>query len=233
MPPSKSERVELRLDEATLDRVDHWRTRQDDIPTRSEAMRRLIDLGLGHANERLTVSKAEQLIILMLCDALNEKKETRELNPALIADAICSGHNWALEWEYGVMLPSEPTNQRDLAFVVDVLDMWRVLEFSFNKLNAKDRERVKKDAAWFGEKVAFPGFDGNDEGRLFSIATFMVEKLGRFDELKGRSLNSHSNTVATYNRMLPVFQPIRKALSERRDYNLKADEIIAILRSGR
>ncbi len=229
MSPSKSERVELRLDETTLERVDDWRARQNDLPTRSEAIRRLIDLGLGHTNERLTMSKAEQLIALMLCDVLNDKRETHEINPKLVADAICSGHNWALEWEYGSILPTEPTSQHDLSFVLDALKMWRTLEFSFNKLRAEEQQRVKKEADWFGDKVTFPGFDGNEEGRLWSIASFMVEKLGRFDELKGRSLNSHSKKVGTYKRMLAVFHPIERALTERHDSNLKPEEIIAIL----
>lgn len=44
--------INLRVDEALLTKIDDWRRRQDDIPTRSEAIRRLVrkalDGGDGH-----------------------------------------------------------------------------------------------------------------------------------------------------------------------------------------
>ena len=42
----KSERFEMRMDEDILTRVDKWRADQVDVPSRAEAMRRLIELGL-------------------------------------------------------------------------------------------------------------------------------------------------------------------------------------------
>jgi uncharacterized protein len=231
MGPSKSERVELRLDEQTLEHVDHWRMRNDDAPTRSEAIRRLINLGLERTGEPLTMSKAEQLIALLLCEIAKGDRESYEINPKLVADAICGGHLWALEWEYGMMLQETPTSQKDLSFVVDVLNMWRTLEFSFNKLSAEEQQRVKMATNWLDAKVTFPGFDGNEEGEFLSITRFMVEKLNRFDELKGRSLNSHTNNVSNHKRMYAVFHPINQALARRHDCNLKPEEMITILKA--
>ncbi len=42
----KTERFEMRMDPETLARVDEWRRKQPDLPSRAEAMRRLVDLGL-------------------------------------------------------------------------------------------------------------------------------------------------------------------------------------------
>jgi hypothetical protein len=42
----KFERFGMRIDPAWMKRVDEWRRRQDDLPTRAEAIRRLVDLGL-------------------------------------------------------------------------------------------------------------------------------------------------------------------------------------------
>jgi len=44
---AKSERFELRLDPETLDKIDTWRSDQRDVPSRSEAVRKLINAGLG------------------------------------------------------------------------------------------------------------------------------------------------------------------------------------------
>ena len=41
--------VQLRLPQDLAKAVDDWRRTEDDIPSRSEAMRRLIEKGLGKA----------------------------------------------------------------------------------------------------------------------------------------------------------------------------------------
>lgn len=48
---AKSERFELRLDPDTLERIDEWRGAQPDVPSRSAAMRRLVEAGLGHERD--------------------------------------------------------------------------------------------------------------------------------------------------------------------------------------
>ena len=47
----KTERFEMRLDPGTLEKVDGWRSRQGDLPSRAEAVRRLMETGLT-AEER-------------------------------------------------------------------------------------------------------------------------------------------------------------------------------------
>ena len=42
----KSERFEMRLEPETIHEIDEWRRRQADLPSRAEAIRRLVDLGL-------------------------------------------------------------------------------------------------------------------------------------------------------------------------------------------
>ena len=43
----KGERFELRLNQETLERIDNWRSQQRDLPSRSEAVRKLVTAGLG------------------------------------------------------------------------------------------------------------------------------------------------------------------------------------------
>lgn len=51
MPP-KTERFELRLDVETIEQLDDWRREQPDNPTRSEAVRRLVEIGLETTTTR-------------------------------------------------------------------------------------------------------------------------------------------------------------------------------------
>jgi uncharacterized protein len=46
-----SERFEMRLSVELLRRIDEWRRAQSDLPSRAEAIRRLIELGLKAAAE--------------------------------------------------------------------------------------------------------------------------------------------------------------------------------------
>ena len=45
-PPVDTEAVNVRLPVASLKDIDDWRRKQDDLPGRPEAIRRLVDLGL-------------------------------------------------------------------------------------------------------------------------------------------------------------------------------------------
>jgi len=40
-------RFEMRLETTMIERVDAWRRKQEDLPSRAEAFRRLIELGLS------------------------------------------------------------------------------------------------------------------------------------------------------------------------------------------
>jgi hypothetical protein len=48
MTDNKSERLEMRVDETFLEKVDDWRRKEPDIPPRAEAVRRLVELGLSY-----------------------------------------------------------------------------------------------------------------------------------------------------------------------------------------
>jgi hypothetical protein len=48
---AKTERFELRLDSEILERIDDWRGEQPDLPSRSAAVRRLIETGLGQPED--------------------------------------------------------------------------------------------------------------------------------------------------------------------------------------
>jgi uncharacterized protein YfbU (UPF0304 family) len=227
---AKTERFEMRLDQETLGIVDEWRGRQRDLPSRAEAIRRLIETGmappppLGKHSPKL--SDGEKLILLMLGEIYKHLKIKGEIDPNFIAETIYGGHYWGLSWKYSGMFHGLEDNDRTVSEVVDVLAMWSFIESSYGMLSQKDKDRVEKEAEPFGKHVCFQGFDGNNETEHLGIARFLIEQLDRFSTFEGRDLNSHYPSIQPYRRMLHVFEPMRRTLIGR---ELGASEIISIL----
>lgn len=209
---AKTERFEMRLDFETLDGVDKWRHEQDDVPSRSEAIRRLIEVGIGHSQgPSFNTTGTEKLILLMLTELHEHFSVSSEFDPQLIQSAIYGGHSWGLEWQYRGIFSEKQRDQRAVAEVVDVLEMWSALERSFVHLSEAERARLRTEARPFGDEVEYPGFDGNNESEHLSIAAFMIKDLERFPEFSERAhLNSHSPTLDMHRRMLAKFAQVRR-----------------------
>lgn len=224
---SMTERFEMRLGQSVLEKVDSWRATQDDLPSRSEAVRRLLEAGLRTpAKRQVSLGDGEKLILIMLCDLFKQLKLKGEIEPDFVEEVMYGGHYWGLEWKYSGIFHGHEDSREVVAEVVDVLDMWSFLESGFAKLSKKDKGLVATGAAPLGEHVAFAGFDGNNEAEYCSVAGFLINKLDRFTRFKGRELNSHMPAIAAYRRMLAVFEPMRCNLAGR---ELNASEIIQIL----
>jgi uncharacterized protein len=224
-----SERFEMRVDEDILSRVDKWREKQADVPSRAEAMRRLVEVGLTRtASQAVRFSDGEKLLVMMMVDVYRHLKIKGEIDPDFISGVIYGGHYWAAKWEMGGLFTDYEDDARDVHFVTDVLDMWRLIESAYVKLSKKDKDRVLKEADPFGTHVEFRGFDGNNETSHMGIARFLVEKMGRWSQFKGRELNSHSPTLVRYGRMLAVFAPMRTGLV---GTGLDANQLIRILKA--
>jgi uncharacterized protein len=225
-----TERFEMRLGQSVLDRLDAWRGNQGDLPSRSEAVRRLVEAGLDAAtsDKKIKLTDGDKLVLVMFCELFKQLKLKTEIDAEFVQAAINGGHLWALEWEYPGVFHRHEDDRSVLSDVVDVMDMWFFLESGFAKLSKKDKERVEKEAAPLGKYVIFTGFDGNSESERVGIARFLIEKLHRFTSFKGRELNSHMATTEAHRRMLAVFEPIRRTLIGR---ELNASEIIEILKA--
>ena len=48
----ETERFQMRVDKSFIEKIDEWRRTQKDLPTRSEAIRRLVEIGLGKKSSR-------------------------------------------------------------------------------------------------------------------------------------------------------------------------------------
>jgi len=204
----------MRFEPKTLENIDNWRARQPDLPSRAEAIRRLIETGLS-TNERkpITLTDGEQLIMHLLCDLQKHLKAPSDLEPDFVQAALHGGHHWGLEWRYPGIYHHHKDKPAAVREVANILDMWRIIEASYNDLTPSDKKRIAQEAQPFGKNVAFRGFDGNNEDEHFSIARFMINDLERFEEFNGRDLNSHTPMLKRYRRMLHAFEPMLDILT--------------------
>jgi len=113
----------------------------------------------------------------------------------------------------------EEMTEQECLEVVDILDMYRALTFSFE--NLKEKEGIRE------EEIHFDGFDGNNETRQYLYARYFILDLDRFTELtygqKNPELNSHSARLKKYRNMLAVW----KLYKDKHD--LSSKQIRAIL----
>lgn len=170
----------------------------------------------------------QKLIAAMLAEIHQALDIEDGIDSTLVAKALWSDNEWAIEWEHGFLLDSEETPPH-VKHVVDVLDMWTFIEDGYAALDESDKKRVA-EAYPYGQP-RFPGFDGNNEGRYLSAARFLIEELRRFSNFANRGdLNSHSHTVEISQRMLEVFLPIRSEMGMRHG-GLTAYELISIFKA--
>lgn len=225
MAEAKAGRFELRLDPQFLEEIDNWRSKQVDFPSRSEAIRRLVEIGLrqGHtftAGERLTAC-----LLAEIHQAVVEEKG-RAINSKLIRSALGQGQDWALRWEMPDLVQRGEFEDLDVREVCDVLDMWSFIQESIDQLSDEDRNKLHGKVP-FNEKGIFPGYDGNGESRLLSIVRFLREEMGRFTWIRMLpDINSHMPMRNRYRKMFVVFEPIRKTLVGRL---MTVDELVKVL----
>ncbi len=225
----KTERFEMRMDRETLENVDTWRADQPDLPSRAEAVRRLVDAGLARSQKgAVRISDGEKLILMMLCDLYKHQEVDSDIDPEFVSKTIDGGHYWALEWKYSGLFHGHVDRLRVVYEVCDVLDMWSFIERSYAELSTQDKERVASEAEPFGKDVTFRGFDGNNEAGHIHVAHFLINDMGRFNRFKGRDLNSHVPSIDSHRRMLAVFKPMQETLV---GGELSASQIIDMLRA--
>lgn len=147
----------------------------------------------------MKLSQGEKLILLTLA-AKEDGKE--KLNLAFIRSAILSGNTWALSWEFSG-IPFVDTDEQVAKETADILSMWSYIEHCIQKLTPDEQQKLKNDA--YPYDLAFKGFDANNDEH-YKVASFLIKEMNRFDEFKGRDLNSHSQfNLPYYQEMLQIY----------------------------
>lgn len=213
----KSERFEMRLDEMTANRIDLWKDSQRDNPSRAEAVRRLLDVGLSVAQpDEVYLSNSEKLMTYMLCEIVKKMGGSNEIDPDFVEKVIVGGHYWALGWEMQGIYHNHIDAPAAVREVVDILDMWSFIEEALADLSAEAQKELIDSEEHL--QLSFLGFDGNNESEHMGIARFMIDHLGRFERFKDHKmgLNSHMPVLGHYLAMVRKFEPIRVLLVGRR-----------------
>ena len=224
----KTERFEMRFDPETLDQVDTWRRGQTDLPSRAEALRRLVGVGLAMTDrDEVQISDGEKLILMMLRDLIDPDHEDGKSDTDFIAKAIYSGHHWGIKWKLPGLFPEHVDHRRVLPEVLNILEMWDFLERAYAGLPEEKKRWANVETGLEGSDVVFRGFDGNNEGEYIDIALFVVNHLDRFERFKDRDLNAHMPTIDGHRRMRAVFEPMIQTLANGRE--LSAEQIIDLL----
>ena len=225
MAETKAGRVELRLDTQFLDEIDDWRGKQADLPSRSEAIRRLVEIGLRQGQNFTAGERLTACLLAEIHQAVVEDKN-RSINSKLVREALGQGQDWALRWEMPDLVQRGEFEDLDVREVCDVLDMWSFIQESIDRLSEEDIQKLHKKVP-VSEKGIFLGYDGNGESRLLSIVRFLREEMGRFTWIRmPPDMNSHMPMRNRYKKMVGVFEPIRKNLVGRL---MTVDELARVL----
>jgi uncharacterized protein len=175
----------------------------------------------------MNLSDGEKLILVMLSEIYKHLKINHEINPDLVMSSIFSNQTWGLKWEYGELFNSPGENPPVVEETCNILNMYRALTPSFERLSPADQKRVIDESKPFDDYIKFQGFDFNNDPHA-GVLSYLVKDLKRYDELNGVALNSHSAlTLRTYRAMLKNYQPMIESYST---VGLNSDQIIQILK---
>lgn len=171
----------------------------------------------------MKLSKLDRLIMSnqyrILEKLIPEEAEYYERNRKAIEEGYTLHYEQLTEFLYDELAEEQCKE------VLDILDMYRALTFSFQRL--EDKTGIKE------YYIKFPGFDGNDEleSKMMGYTRYFINDLNRFDELRDDSrfpdYNSHCKMLGIYRRMLEEWK------RSGNKHDLSKEEIIKIINAGR
>ena len=142
----------------------------------------------------IKLSRFERLVLTNQYSILEKVDPEYAEHYGRYREALQQGYE--LEYQDIAHLIDEHTRaEDDCRFVMDVLDMHRVLHFSYRDL--KDKSGVDPD------QIAFRGFDGNNEAAQLRYMRYLRAQ-DKWQELgdPGGDFNSHMPTLGRYREML-------------------------------
>lgn len=212
MPPT----ISMRIDEQTRDHIDDAAAARG--TTASDLLRDAVyeHLGLAERTDRndTPISLSHyQRTSLALQHKILAKLDTEDPDYHLECAEILE-KGYTLEyWRAFSPYPEMP--ERDCRLVMDILDMFRMIESCLNQYGP---EATKEIGEFADLRLRFRGFDGNDsrEGAMIGYVDHLIatERWQEFEErVRKNRGNSHSPMLDTYQRMLDVYTPIFKTKS--------------------
>lgn len=127
---------------------------------------------------------------------------------------------YALHYDWLFENIHDEMSVEDCKKVLDILDMYRAITFSYRKL--EDKGELESHSYF-----KFRGFDGNYETKLMAYARYLMIDLDRYQELRydqlSPELNSHTKMMSKYENMLSEWEKCKDK------HFLSQDEIELIL----
>jgi uncharacterized protein len=142
-----------------------------------------------------------------------------------MAEVLREGYAGEYDRVFGAM--QSEMSRSECKLVWDILDMFRILSASIDRLSADDRAALGDDNE---RRLRFGGFDLNDsrESRLLGYVRHLIDT-DRWTEIKprlaeiGDNGNSHSSYLPTYERILAAYMPIHEDSARgKRGYSIDA-----------
>ncbi|WP_202949732.1 hypothetical protein [Escherichia coli] len=87
----------------------------------------------------MQLSDGEKLILMMLCDLYDKNEIEGEIDHTFVRDAIFENQTWALPWKFSGIPFKNTETPRVVKKVLDILDMWRVIEYSYSELTEEEK----------------------------------------------------------------------------------------------
>ncbi len=167
----------------------------------------------------MELTRMERLIIsnqLKILESLYPQEEEYYANQR---KAIENGYKLHYDSIF-VNISKDEMSEEDCQEILNILDMYRAITFSYEKLS--DKNGINE------EDIVFKGFDGHNETNKYLYTNYFIFDLKRFDELKyGQEFpdfSSHVEMLDTYKKMLNIWNKYPNK------HNIDKNQIIELLK---
>jgi len=148
------------------------------------------------------------MLILMMGDLYKKMEITRaEMDSDFPAQVIYGGHYWAPKWDMNGVVHGHTDEPDDPEHAINVLDMWSFMEEACERLSAEEKAFIVQELGPWATDVKFSGFDGNEESGQMQMASFLVEKMGRCRQCKGRGFTRPLFLAFACSERAPLSRP--------------------------
>lgn len=241
--------LNVRLDDQTRDSFDALARARG--LSASDLIRSLIDSALGRtdvdrptadaapqslsATERHSLALQHEILARLTSEPDEDNGGWESEYHRNMVEVLSSGYTSEYSDLFQMIQPE--LTRRECSLVHDVLEMFLTLEASMGRLTEEERASLGEHAE---HGLTFHGFDFNKshEARLASYARYLIkterwEPMAEHFDAQHESGNSHSPMLASYERMLSVWRPIRNRKIAKHgtpsDYDFAADELREVL----
>jgi uncharacterized protein len=183
---------------------------------RDESRRRVVPEGMT-AVDRKQLALLHRILARLVEETTDDERLGQDGDTAYQLDRAQSlEEGWTKEYDMEFYAMEPELSRRDCGLVMDLLDMFRILKSSVEQASGN----LSDDDV---RTLTFHGFDLSDdfEGRLLGYACWLVSEGDRWQEQadvfsdQNDGGNSHMPLLATYRRMLEVYEPIWRSVIHR------------------